>query len=139
MASLHLQIVTPERIVVQGEFRAATIPTRQGQITVLPDHTPLVTLLAPGELILRAGGVEEYFHVNGGVLTVERRGKLTILADAAEHIDEIDEARADAARERAAKMLKEEKLSAEEFAATEAALARSISRLHLVRRRKSRH
>src|SRR3989344_887707 len=116
MSNLHLKLVTPEKVIFEEDFESITLDTSTGQVTILPNHAPLVSQLVPGELMARKKGEERYFHLSGGFLTVEPDSKVVILADAAEHIFEIDEARAKVAMERARKALSEERLSAEEIA-----------------------
>ena len=139
MSNLHLKLVTPEKVIFEEDFESITLDTSTGQVTILPNHAPLVSQLVPGELMARKKGEERYLHLSGGFLTVEPDSKVVILADAAEHIFEIDEARAKVAMERARKALSEERLSAEEIAETEAALGRSLARLNIVRRRAMKH
>ncbi len=135
---LHLKLVTPERVLFEEDFDSLTVDTAIGQITILPSHAPLVSALVPGEMVVRKDNKESYVYVAGGFVTVERGNKVVILADAAEHHYEIDEKRAEAAKVRAEKILKESAMSAEEVAETEAALVRSIARLNIVRRRAHR-
>ena len=138
MAKLHLKLVTPEKVVFEEEFDSLTMDTAMGQITILPNHAPLVSALAAGEIVVRKDKKESYVYVAGGFVTVEKGSKVIILADAAEHHYEIDEQRAIEAKARAEKALKESTMSAEEVAETEAALVRSIARLNIVRRRSHR-
>lgn len=121
-------------MVFEEEFDSLTVDTALGQITILPQHAFLVSALVPGELIARKDGGEQFVHISGGFLTVEPGSRVTILADAAERIHELDEKRAQEAVARAKRALAEEKMSAEEVAETEAALSRSLSRLQIVRR-----
>ncbi len=133
---LKLEIVTAESPVFSGEVDAIIAPGIMGQFTVLPHHAALMTMLEPGELILRIAGQETFMAVSGGYLEVLDE-KVIVLADAAEHADEIDSARAEAAMKRAQEQMKRP-LSAGESAAAEAALRRSLARLRVSERRKKR-
>jgi F-type H+-transporting ATPase subunit epsilon len=132
---VNLKLVTPERVVFEDAFDSVALETDLGQITIMPHHAPLVAKLMPGEMVVKNGGQENYLHVAGGFVTVEAGSQVILLADAAEHDYEIDEQRAREARERAQKALRESSVSAEEVAAAEAALARSLTRLRVVKRR----
>jgi F-type H+-transporting ATPase subunit epsilon len=104
---IKFEIVTPERVVLKKEVLQVTVPTRNGEITVLPNHIPLVASLQPGviEVKLKTGETE-IMSVSGGFIEV-LKDKVVILADTAERAHEIDEKRADEARERAEKIKKE--------------------------------
>src|ERR1041385_5108546 len=93
MSKLHLQLVTPQKVVLNEELDSVSCPTQQGQITVLPGHIPLVATLKPGGLIARNGQGEHNIHVDGGFVEVKPGNQVVILADAAEHIAELDEAK----------------------------------------------
>ena len=98
---LSVTIVTAERTALQrDDVTKLVVPTTEGQITVLPGHAALMASLAIGELLVYAGSEVTPFVVHGGFIQVAH-DEVSFLADAAETIDEIDEARADAARERA--------------------------------------
>jgi len=140
MAKLHLQLVTPQRVVLNEELDSLSCPTIQGQITVLPGHIPLVATLDSGELIARPGngGAEHSIHVAGGFVEVKKDGQVIILADAAEHAEEIDEQEAEAAQTRARELLTKASVSDEEYAMAAAMLQRSTTRLQVARKR-ARH
>jgi F-type H+-transporting ATPase subunit epsilon len=134
MPSLQVEIVTAERIVFTGEATAVVVPGSEGQLGILPFHAPLMTSLAPGELIVRNENQETVMAVSGGFIEV-RPDRVIILADQAERAEEIDIERALAARKRA-----EERVGKEEFdaARTEAALRRALIRLQVAERLKER-
>ncbi len=131
---LHLQLVTPERVVLEEDLTSLSCPTRLGEITILPNHAPLVAELAPGELTARTAREEHYIHVAGGFVEVRPDSAVTVLADAAEHFYEIDAALAEQARERAKEKLAGVRLSEQEYAQVAASLERSLSRLKIVRK-----
>jgi F-type H+-transporting ATPase subunit epsilon len=138
MGTLHLKLVTPERVIFEEEFESITLETESGQITILPDHAPLVTTLLPGEFVVRKGKNEKIAHINGGFATISEGNSVVVLADGADHLNEIDEEEEERAVERARKALEEEQMSSEEVAETEAAILRGLSKLNVVRRRRSK-
>lgn len=137
MATIHCEIVTVERLVYKDEVDSVTAPAVMGEIQILPEHAALITALSPGELIIEKAGESEHLAIGGGYLEV-LADKVVVMADTAEHSDEIDEARAQAARERAERMLRERPPTAEDYAAIEGALRRSLVRLQVARRRRRR-
>lgn len=137
MKKIKFEITTPEKKVFSAEVDQATIPTKQGEITVLPDHIPLVSALVPGELRLIVNGEEVLMAVAGGFIEV-LPNKIVILADAAERAEDIDEKQAEEAHRRATELLAEKRLDAEEFASLSAQMERELARLKVARKRKYR-
>lgn len=133
MASLKLTVVSPEGEVYSGKVDMVLAPGIDGQLGILPNHAPLITQLATGELRVRVGGEEYYFAIHGGFMHV-LPDAVTILADLAERAEKIDIERAEAARQRALEMLSE--APPEERRLTEVALRRSDVRLRVARRRR---
>ncbi len=132
---LKFQIVTPERIVLSKEVDALTCPTQMGQITVLPNHIPLIASLMPGELIAKNEDQTEHIAVSGGFVEVRPGNEIVVLADTAERSEEINMERAEEARKRAeAAMQQASTLSREEYAATQAALQKSLVRLRVAKK-----
>ena len=136
---IKFKIVTPEKTVFEDSIDQVTLPTQEGEITVLPEHIPLIAVLAPGELTIKQDGKEIAMAVSGGMIEV-RKNELTILADTAERAEEIDIKRAEEARERAEK-LKDEKIRMDEteYAAVASLMERNLARIkvakkHLTRR-----
>lgn len=103
--ALQLEIVTPERLVVKDVARQVQIPGKNGYLGILPGHAPLITELAVGEIIYRAGGADHRLACAWGFAEV-LPDKVTILAETAERADEIDVARAQQAHDRAEQRLK---------------------------------
>lgn len=132
-----LQITTPERTLFKGAVTQVSLPTAMGEITVLPHHIPLVSILAAGELRYVADGKENRMVVSGGFLEVKGNA-LTVLADTAEREEDIDEQRAEEARQRAQQLLKEKRIDAEEFAALAAKMEKELARLRVVRKHRTR-
>jgi F-type H+-transporting ATPase subunit epsilon len=133
---IRLEIVTPERAVLADDVDMVIAPASEGYVGILPHHTPLLTTLGPGELRIKKGGVETSLAVFGGFMDV-RPDRVVILTDAAEQADEIDEARAQAARERAKQALEAGPAGLEE-ARARASLERAMVRLRVSERRRRR-
>ena len=104
---MKFQIITPERTVSSDEVEQVSLPTLDGEITILQHHIPLVTILKAGELKYKKNGEELSLAVSGGFVEVRDDGSVVVLADTAEHAAEIDLTRAEAAKERAAKLMSE--------------------------------
>jgi F-type H+-transporting ATPase subunit epsilon len=135
VTGLKLTIVSPEQELYSGEVDAVLAPGIDGQLGILPNHAPLITQLADGELCAREGDTEYYFAIHGGFMHV-LPDEVIVLADVAERADEIDIERAEEARQRALDMLKT--TPPEEQRLTEVALRRSNVRLKVARRRRRR-
>ncbi|OGO08773.1 MAG: F0F1 ATP synthase subunit epsilon [Chloroflexi bacterium RBG_13_60_13] len=136
MARLKLEIVTAESPVYSGEVDSVIAPGVVGQFTILPHHAAFMTMLEPGELCVRQSGEELFIAVSGGFLEV-RDNKVVVLADTAERADDIDAARAEAAKRRAEEQLKHPAAVAD-LATAEAALRRSLARLKVAEKRRKR-
>ena len=128
-----LEIITAERSLYGDEVEMVVAPGADGQLGILPRHAPLMTMLQPGELLIRKDGADTYLIVTGGFMEVIGN-KVTILADAAERSDEIDEARAAAAMERARERIASHPSDLELQRAL-TAFRRAQVRLNVVRRR----
>ena len=137
MADLTLVITTPERIVYQDTVDSVSLPTIDGEITILPNHIPLVSVLKAGELTIRRGTDTRPYAVGGGFIEIDGK-KLTVLADTAEHVEEIDEQKADEARQRAEQLKAEKREDSEEYAAVASKLERDLNRLKIVRKYRHR-
>jgi len=139
MAELHLTVVTAERSLLdQGEIDYISAPGTLGRLGILPQHTPLLTTLDAGDLYYRCCDGEFHFAISGGFLQVSE-DQIIVLADTAERAEEIDEARAEEARQRAAEMLRrKDELSQEELLRAERSLRKAATRLKVVRYRRQR-
>ncbi len=133
---LNFDIVTAERIVYSDEVDVVVAPGMEGQLAILPNHAPLMTMLQPGELMVRKDGEESFMFVSGGFLEM-MPNKVTILADTAERADEIDAARAEDAMKRAEQRLQSRPADLDSTRA-EVALRRSMTRLKVAERRRRR-
>ncbi|MGE0598704.1 MAG: F0F1 ATP synthase subunit epsilon [Dehalococcoidia bacterium] len=136
---LTVEVVTAERIVrVEQGVDVLVAPGSEGQLAILPKHAALMTTLDAGELIIRRAQQEDAFAVSGGFMEVSH-DHVTILADAAEAVEEIDLARAEAARARAEERIRryrEQNARDVDMARASAALQRSLMRLRIVQRRR---
>jgi F-type H+-transporting ATPase subunit epsilon len=134
MSKLQFEITTPERVVLTREAESVTIPTAEGEITVLPGHVPLVGVLKAGMITVRLDGKEEFLAVAGGFLEIQPGGKVIALADSADRADELDLAKVESARTSAAEALAGVRRADEiSSAAAVAALEREMSRLKVAR------
>ena len=133
---LKLEIVSPERRVYDDEVDMVIVPGRNGQLGILPHHTPLISSLGVGELRIKKGGSEESMLISGGFVEV-RPDRVIVLADLAEHSDEIDEAKAVEARKRAEAELEGTK-DPVDIARVRAALQTALMRERIATRRRSR-
>jgi F-type H+-transporting ATPase subunit epsilon len=141
MKTLTLKIVTPERIVFEGEVAQATLPARDGEITVLPDHVPYIGAVRPGEIMVKRDGAREEVALATSGGFVEFHGNvLTVLADTAERAEEIDLSRAEAARRRAEAIMGERvRFGDEEYARTAALLEKELARIRVAHKHRTRH
>ena len=127
MATFRLELVTAERMVYSGDVSMVVAWGVEGQLGILPHHAPLMTMLQPGELIIKKDDKETYMAVSGGFLEV-RPDKVIVLADACERAEEIDRTRAEEAKRLAEEIMKAPPPGTE-TASAEAALRRSLARL----------
>jgi F-type H+-transporting ATPase subunit epsilon len=134
MATLKLEIVTPEARVYSEDVDMVTLPGKEGEMGIYPMHIPLMTQVAAGEIVARSGGQEIYLAVGEGFVEITGE-KVAVMTDMAVEADNIDEAQAEEARKRADARLAE-KIDDEETAMVQAALAQSIAQLDVMRRRK---
>ncbi|MFH1866670.1 MAG: ATP synthase F1 subunit epsilon [Patescibacteria group bacterium] len=136
--TLHFQITTPEKVVFDApKAEAITLPTKMGEITILPDHLPIVSSLAPGEIRVKIGNEEISMAVSGGFIEV-RPGKVVVLADSAERAEEIDEERAEEARKKALELMEKKHTEAVDYTALASKLGKELARLKVVRKRRER-
>ena len=139
--SIHhfkFEVVSPERVVLKTNARQVSIPTLDGEITVLPLHVPLVSLLKSGVIeVVLENGERDVMAVSGGLLEV-LADKVVILADSAERAEELDEAAIESARKRA-EGLKEQMQHADhvEFARLSALIEKEVARSHALKRWKN--
>ena len=130
--TLKLEIVTPQATVFSDDVEMVTLPGVEGQMGILPQHVRLMTQLVPGEMIVRKSGQDRFLAVGEGLIEVTG-DRVSIVTDMAVAAENIDEAKAEEARQRAAARLRE-KLSTEEVASVNASLVRSLAQLRVKRR-----
>jgi len=133
---IRLEIVSPERRAYTDEVDMVTVPGIDGELGILPHHTRLISALGTGELRIRKAGTEQILLISGGFVEV-RPDKVIVLADLAEHSDEIDEAKAVEARREAEAKLGEVH-DPVDVARVRAALQTALMRERIATRRRSR-
>ena len=136
MSPVRVDIVTAERVVYSEDVDIVVAPGSQGELGILPHHAPLMTTLEPGELRVRKGGEEYSLAISGGFLEV-RPDRVIVLANAAERADEIDVARAEAAKERARERIGHPAAGVD-LSNAEASLRRALARIRVAEKRRRR-
>ena len=134
MATFQLEIVTAERLVYSEEVSVLVAPGMLGELAVLPHHSPLLTVLKPGEIRVVKDGDESFVAVSGGFMEV-MGDKVTILADTAERVEEIDLERAEEALRQAQERIASAAVE-EDLERALASIRRSQARLKVARRRR---
>ena len=131
---LHLEIVTPERLAYSDEVDMVLVPGIEGEMGILPHHTPLVSLLGVGELKIRKGNDEESFAIAGGFLQV-RPDKVVVMAETADMASEIDIEKAQEARREAERALESGYDEGADLSMARAQLQQALLRIRLAERR----
>lgn len=129
--TLKLKIVTPERQILEEDVISVTLPTTEGQITILADHVPLITSLGSGEILAKGQNDDIPMAVTGGFAEIkqsENGSEVIVLADFAEHISEIENS-IENARTRAEELMQKKNKSEVDFEHFEAELERSLNRV----------
>ena len=136
--TIHVDIVSAEGEIFSGEAAMVFAPASQGEIGVTPRHAPLLTLMKPGEVRVQTpDGVQQSFYVGGGALEVQPT-KVTVLADTALRAQDIDEAQALAAKQRAEEALREHGTTVSQAEAL-AELARAAAQLKVLQKLRKQH
>jgi F-type H+-transporting ATPase subunit epsilon len=134
-SSLHLKIATPDRIVYDDVIDRVTIPTQSGEITVLPFHIPMISVVKPGELRIVKDSVVLPHYVAGGTLEIRPDNTIVLLADVAEHVDHIDNQAAEQAYQRAKEaMERKDNVADVDFAKFQAIMERELSRMNVAKK-----
>jgi F-type H+-transporting ATPase subunit epsilon len=133
---LKVDIVTAEKVIYSEEADIVIAPGTEGQLGILPHHLPLMTTLEPGELTMRKAGAEYSLAISGGFMEV-RPDRVIVLADAAERADDIDLARAEAAKQRARERITHPEAGVD-LSQAEAALRRALARIRVAEKRRRR-
>lgn len=133
---LKLKIITPERLILEEMVDQVTLPTTQGEVTILPEHIPLISGLASGDVVAVAGGEHVPMAVVGGFIEVKKNSEgmteVAVLADFAEHITDLTEEKIAEAKARAEQLKKEmENKDHVDFEHFEAELERSLTRVKI--------
>ncbi|MCL4354096.1 ATP synthase F1 subunit epsilon [Patescibacteria group bacterium] len=131
---LHLEVITPEKIVYKEEVDEVIIPTENGQIAILPNHVGLVTRVTPGEMIVKSGKNEHLMAITGGFLEVVDN-KVSILAEYAIRAEDVEVAKAQEAQKRAENKIKE-KATEHDFRVAEAELQKALLQLRVATKKK---
>lgn len=134
--NLHLEIITPEKVVFKDEVDEVIVPTINGQIAILPNHAPLVTQVKPGELIIKKGNKEYPLAIIEGILEVDNN-KIDILANYAVRAENIETLKAQEAKQRAERLMKEKKTD-NDFRIAQAELVKSLLELRIGEKYKKR-
>lgn len=124
--AIHVNIVSAEGAIFEGDADMVFAPAKAGELGIAPRHAPLITTLKPGSVRVQSGETEKLFYVTGGILEIQPY-LITVLADSALHADQLDEAEALAARERAKEML-QGRAEGIDLAAAQAALVEAEAR-----------
>ena len=130
--TLKLEIVTPDAVAYSEDVEMVTLPAVEGEMGVYPQHVPVLTQIVPGEIVVRKDGRDHFLAVGEGFVEITGE-RVAILSDMAMRAENIDEAKAEEARQRAEARLAE-RLDDEEAAMVSAALAHSLAQLKVKRR-----
>jgi len=135
MKKIIFKIITPEREVFSDEVDQVSLMTSEGEITVMPDHIPLISILQPSELKYKKDGEENVLAISGGFVEVRGDNQLVVLGDTVEMAEEIDVKRAEEAQKRAKQAMEDARLEENvDFVALQAALERSSVRIKVVKK-----
>lgn len=134
MKSFTLKLITPRGIAYEGEISQASLPTPDGQLTILSHHMPLMTLLIPGEILIASAGKQHYLSTEGGIAYVSKNF-LKVLADTAESAESMDVAKIEEAKRKAEHLMRNSDDEVE-FAHAEALLEKQLAKLRFIRKRR---
>lgn len=132
--TLTVKVVTPEKVIFEGESSQITAPTLAGEITILPNHVPLFAQLDHGELVIKTKGKDVELAVAGGFLEISKN-TVSVLADYAIQSEDIQTAKAEEAKKRAEKLMSE-KTSDRDFAEAQTIFRRALLELKIANKRK---
>jgi len=128
--NIHVDIVSAQEEIFSGTAEVVVVPLVTGEVGIYPRHTPLLAPIKSGEVRLKNGDDEQFFYVSGGILEVQPH-VVTILADTAIRAGDLDEAQAQAAKERAEKIMANKKTEVD-YAKAQAELAEAMSQLSAI-------
>lgn len=132
---LKFKIVTPEKIIYENDIFQASIPTQEGEVTILPNHVPLISVLKAGELRFKDAQGEQSMAVSGGFLEVRGKNQIVVLADYAQRVADIDIAQVEEAKKRAEEQMANLKHTENiDFAKLQAAIDREVNTLKIAKK-----
>lgn len=135
MSTLHFKIATPEKVIYEKDVFQVSIPTTTGEITILPHHIPLVSVLQTGEMKVKDAEGEHLIAIAGGFMEVRGKNEVVVLASNAELEHEIDLDRAEKARQAAVEQMVKAKAGEDvDFARLQATVDREMNRLKIARK-----
>lgn|SRR3989338_3966716 len=135
---MKFKIVTPDGVIYEDEIESVSLPTTIGEITVLPHHIPLISVIKIGEIRIVKGNHEVGVAVSSGVLEVRETNEVIVIADTAERAEHIDIERAEAARKRAEELMKQEKFEDDrQFAMLQAQMEKELTRIKVGKKYKN--
>ncbi len=137
MDKFILKLIAPDGVKYEAEAEKVTLPTADGQITVLPGHMPLVSLLKPGEIIIKNGDKTHELATEGGVVEINQN-LVKVLADTAEDADSLDELKIVEAKKAAEERLANAKDQVE-FTDAAAHLEKQLAKLNFLTKRKKKY
>lgn len=131
--TMHVDVVSAEAAIFSGTVEMVFAPAVEGEVGIMPRHSPYLTRLKPGQVrVVKQGGEEEFFYVSGGMLEVQPH-VVTVLADTAMRAKDVDEAAAKEAKERAEQAVRD-RVGQMELAEAQAELAQAIAQLQTLQR-----
>jgi F-type H+-transporting ATPase subunit epsilon len=132
---MKFKIVTPEKVIYENEISQVSIPTMNGEITILPNHIPLVSVLKAGELKIKDKDGEHSMAVSGGFLEVRGNNEIVILADHAERVADIDLQKVEEARQRAEEQMKKiQNVQDVDYARLQAVIDRETNKMRVAKK-----
>ena len=132
---IKFKIVTPEKVIYENEIFQISIPTMNGEITILPNHIPLISVLKAGEMRIKDKNGEHNLAVSGGFLEVRGNNEIVILADHAERVADIDLAKTEEAKQRAEEQMKNIKnVQDVDYARLQAVIDRELNKIRIAKK-----
>jgi F-type H+-transporting ATPase subunit epsilon len=139
MKKIIFKIITPEKIVYEGEVQKITLPVKEGDVTILPEHIPYIASLKAGEVVVFDTAAESHrLAISGGFIEFHDNA-LTLLADTAENAKDLDLERAEIAKKRAQELKDQASEDDEEYARLVAMLEKETTRVHIARKHRTNH
>jgi len=134
MSVFTLKLITPGGVTFEGDTSEISLPTPDGQITVLANHEPIISLISPGEIVMQKNGKEHYLATEGGIVEIANN-LVKVMADTAETAESLDQAKIEEARLAAQQKLREAKDHVD-FTSAEVALEKQLAKLRILKRRR---